>query len=344
MTEDPAPEIKGKPSFSGVIIGILVCLVLGTAAYLTAEIPFISETLRWSPLLVVILLGIAVASVIRIPDAARAGIVFCQKPLLRFAVAFLGFRLSWDHFVELGWQSGVVILGATAVGVTVGWLLGAKVLGNERLGMLLGAGGGICGASAIVAADSVVHGTEDEVAMSLGVITLLGTVGIFLYPLIQNGIALDAVAFGVWSGATLHETAHSVAAGSYVGDFGLDAATIAKIGRVALLAPLVVIMSMFVRKRHMGGDDKVPILPLFVVAFIAFAAWNSLPEGFRLPESALSAIQVVTLFLLTVGMAGVGLATDLRKIAKAGLPVLAVGAVQWVALSVTGLLLILWLL
>lgn len=286
----------------------------------------------------------AIATVAKLPGSVAMGIAFCQKPLLRIAVALLGFRLSWDHFVELGLSTGIVILGATAVGVAVGWLLGVRLLKNANIGMLMGAGGGICGASAIVAADSVIGAKEDEVAVSLGVITLLGTIGIFLYPFLQGLIGLADGAYGVWCGATLHETAHSVAAGSATGDVGLDSATITKIGRVALLAPVVIAISFSLNRKRKDSERRVPMLPLFVIAFLLFATWNSLPEGVRLSEQTLGLIQSATLFLLTVGMAGVGLATDLRKIARTGLPVLGVGLLQWIAVAAVGAGLILWLL
>jgi uncharacterized integral membrane protein (TIGR00698 family) len=160
-----------------------------------------------------------------------------------------------------------------------------------------------------------------------------------LYPLAHLPLGISELTYGVWDGASLHETAHVVAAGYAVGGRAGDVATVVKLARIALLAPIVLGLSVALRGRR-AGRAKVSPVPWFLVAFVVFAAIHS--AGVPSP-AATKAIQWVDLGLLCVGMAGVGLQTSVGELRAAGLRPLAAATLQWLLLSGVTLALAAWL-
>jgi uncharacterized integral membrane protein (TIGR00698 family) len=317
--------------------GLLLSAALASAAFLLAELPFVRDTLHLSALLLVILLGMALRTAMPLPAWAAGGVTVAQKPVLRWAVAGLGFRLSLGEIARIGGPAlGVVVvstLAALAFGVWIGRRLGLE----PRFGALLSVGGGICGASAIVAADSVVQAEKRDAALALGIITLLGTVGIFAYPWIGRAAGMSDLLYGVWDGASLHEMAQVVAAGSGYSREATAIATVVKLARITLLAPVVFSLAWRVRRAASApaagggaGRPNVPLVPWFLVLFVAFAALNS--TGW-LDASLVKQVQRVDLWLLCVGMAGVGLQTSFADIGRAGWAPVAAGAAQWGVLA-----------
>ncbi len=314
-----------------IIPGLAACVVLATAAFLLADQPWIKDTLHLSALLLVIVLGMIVGSTVRLPPALEPGLRLAQRPLLRWAVAGLGFRLSLGELVRIGGPAlGVVVL-STFAALFFGWWVSRRFGIPEKMGLLLGVGGAICGASAVVAADSVVQGEKRDAAISLGVITLLGTIGILVYPLIAAALGMTDFFFGVWDGATLHEMAQVVAAGFGVSDEAARVATVVKLARIALLAPVVLYLGWMLRRRHVAaGTAHVSPAPWFLAAFVIFTAINSLGV---IPKEWVAFIQRADLWLLCVGMAGVGLQIRFGELRAAGVRPLAAGAAQWVFLA-----------
>jgi uncharacterized integral membrane protein (TIGR00698 family) len=246
-------------------------------------------------------------------------------------VAGLGFRLSLGEIARIGGPAVVVVVVSTFAALAFGWWVSRRLGLPEKLGLLLGVGGAICGASAVVAADSVVQGDQRDSALSLGVITLLGTVGIVVYPWIGRALGMDDFTYGLWNGASLHEMAQVVAAGAGYSKPAVEVATVVKLARIALLAPVVFGLAWMLRHEHRAaGRAQVSVVPWFLVLFVVFAAANT--TGW-LPRGVTDALRRADLWLLCVGMAGVGLQTSLADLRAAGLrPVLA-GAAQWVFLA-----------
>jgi len=225
--------------------------------------------------------------------------------------------------------------------VFAGWWIARRLGVPEKLGVLLGVGGGICGASAVVAADTVVQGERRDAAVALGIITLLGTVGILVYPLIARGLGMPEFVYGVWAGASLHEMAQVVAAAFGVSDEAARVATVVKLARISLLAPVVLYLGWSLRHRHRAaGRAKVAPVPWFLVLFVAFAAIHSL--GW-VPAPWLDAVRRADLWLLCVGMAGVGLQTGFSDLRSAGARPILAGVLQWLFLATLSYTLAAWL-
>jgi uncharacterized integral membrane protein (TIGR00698 family) len=320
--------------------GLVVCAALAGAAFGLAELA--KPIVPLSPLLLVIVLGMAVGTALRLPEAWVPGVVVAQRPLLRWAVGLLGLRLSFSQLAGLGGTMLLSVAVATAAALAAGYWLGRAAKLSEAMTALLAAGGAICGASAIVAADSVVESKGEESAAALGVITLWGTVGIFVLPPLGHALGMGDPAYGVFAGATLHEMAQAVAGAQAFSPEAANVATVTKLARICLLAPVVLGLSWWLRRtRGAAGQAKVSLVPWFLVAFVVCAAVRSLAGG-SLPATAWKSVESGVLGILTVGMAGVGLRASLREVAAAGWRPVLVGLGQWAVLLAVALVLVQW--
>ena len=337
-----APRVSDPPArLLPLLPGLAATALLAALALMLADQPWIRNATHVSALLLVILLGMAWRSLLPVPAALEPGVRLAQRPVLRWAVAGLGFRLSLAELVRIGAPALGVVVVSTLGALLFGWWLARRIGVPEKLGLLLGVGGAICGASAVVAADSVVQGEKRDSALALGVITLLGTVGIVLYPLLRHPLGLSDFSYGVWDGASLHEMAQVVAAGFAISDEAARVATVVKLARICLLAPVVLYLGWSLRRGHRAaGQARVAPVPWFLVLFVAFALLNS--SGL-LAKPALEIAKTVDLWLLCVGMAGVGIETSFGDLGRAGFRPIALGAAQWLMLSGVAFALTRWL-
>lgn len=310
--------------------GVALAALLATVAFLLARHPFVRETLHVSALLLVILLGMAWRSLLPVPASVLPGIRVAQRPILRWAVAGLGLKLSLGEILRIGGPALAVVVISTLSTLAFGVWVARRLGMGEKSSILLAVGTSICGASAVIAADSVVQGEKQDSAIALGVITLLGTIGIVVYPILGRSLGMDDFLYGLWNGASLHEMAQVVAAGAGFSQRAVDVATVVKLTRICLLAPIVFGLAWSLRRRGAAGDAKVSLVPWFLVLFVVFAAINS--TGF-VPSRLLDALREIDLWLLCVGMAGVGLQTGFHDLKRAGLAPVAAGAVQWVFIA-----------
>ena len=320
--------------------GLVVSVLLATAAFMLSEQPFVKDALHLSALLLVILVGMAMRSVMALPEWAGPGVRMAQRPVLRWAVAGLGFRLSLAKIASIGGPAVGVVVASTGLALWFGWWVGRKLGLEDRFATLLSVGGGICGASAIVAADSVVQAEKRDSALALGIITLLGTIGIVIYPWIGRAGGMSDFLYGVWDGASLHEMAQVVAAGATFSKEATSVATVVKLTRITLLAPTVFFLAWRVRRQALRAAEtgsvlttasaKVSLVPWFLVVFVLIAALNS--TGW-LPEAFVKQAVRADNWLLCVGMAGVGLQTSFADLGRAGWTPIAAGAAQWLVLA-----------
>jgi uncharacterized integral membrane protein (TIGR00698 family) len=320
--------------------GVLFCIGLAVLAVFVAENPWVKSHLRVSPLLIVILVGMVIASSLTLPATLRPGVAYCQKPVLRLGVALLGIKLSLAQIGQIGASAVAVVLAVTAVGFGVAILVGRWLKMGEKPTLLLATGGSICGASAIVAADSVLQSEGKDAAVSLAVVTFWGTVGILVYPLIETAfLHMTGFSYGVFCGATLHEVAQVVAgAANFAGPDAPHAqlvATVIKLTRVAMLAPMIIGLGWWMRRTQPEATaQRAALVPWFLWAFVALATLRSFAPQIGL-ESTLKSIgdQVVPL-VLSVGMAGVGLHTRLKEVVQAGWAPVVLGLIQWIVMIV----------
>jgi uncharacterized integral membrane protein (TIGR00698 family) len=308
--------------------GLLLASAVAVAAYALRQLPGLAT---FSPLILAIVIGIAFHNLIGTPTAAKAGVTFSMRRLLRIAIILLGLQLTITQVIEVGGR-GIGIIAATLVATFAFTVWMGRLLGVERkLAQLIAAGTSICGASAVIATNTVTNARDEDVAYAVACVTVFGSVAMFTYPLLPGLLNLDPHAFGLWSGASIHEIAQVVAAafqdGQKSGEFG----TIAKLSRVMLLAPVVITLGLTARGTDKGDQSSArPPMPWFVLGFVALVGVNSL---ISIPAEAKMWIVAVTTFLLTIALAAMGLETDIRKLLAKGIRPALLGALAFLFIA-----------
>ncbi|AMQ22485.1 YeiH family protein [Geobacillus sp. JS12] len=272
---------------------------------------------RVGPLACAILLAVVYRQLFGYPEALRPGIQFVSKYLLRLAIILFGLKLNVNVLIHQGWglviRDAAVIVFAIFMTIWVGNMLKA----SPSLSLLLGIGTGVCGAAAIAAVSPILKSNDEETAISVGMIALVGTVFSIAYTLIRPVLPISSFHYGIWSGMSLHEIAHVALAGAPAGQDALAMALLAKLGRVLWLVPLSFVLIYWRRKKDDGqeeGDTKVEF-PWFLLGFIMMSLLGSYVLGNAIPvsQNVLRYISSFTSFLLTAAMVGLGLNVDLRK-------------------------------
>lgn len=305
-----------RPRHYGIWPGIALTAAIAGAAYGLRQIPFVGVL---SPMILAIMIGIGFHNLIGTPVRAREGVVFAMRRVLRAAIVLLGLQLTAAQVAEVG-ASGLAVIALTlaATFLFTTWL--GRLMGVERgLAELIAAGTSICGASAVIATNTVTRAPDEDVAYAVACVTVFGSVAMFLYPLLPQVLNLAPHAYGLWAGASIHEIAQVVAAayqdGPAAGDFG----TVAKLSRVMLLAPVVIVLGLMATRRaarhgHGAGRARPP-MPWFVLGFLGMVAVNSVVT---MPAELKSVIVLVTTFLLSMALAAMGLEADIGKLRAKG--------------------------
>jgi uncharacterized integral membrane protein (TIGR00698 family) len=316
---------------SAVLPGLALTAGIAGLAFALRQLPGVGVL---SPLILAILLGMGFHNLIGTPRRAKPGVTFSLRRILRFAIILLGLQLTAAQVISVG-GAGIGIIGATLVG-TFGFTvwLGRRLGVDGKLAQLIAAGTSICGASAVIASNTAIEGSDEDVAYAVACVTIFGSLSMVLYPLAPALLHLDAHRYGLWTGASIHEIAQVVAAafqnGKEAGDFG----TIAKLSRVTLLAPVVLALGWFAARRRgataQGVARNSAPMPYFVLGFVALILINSLDI---LPPAIKTGSVPVTNFLLSIALAAMGLETDIRKLKAKGLRPLLLGAGAWLFVS-----------
>lgn len=323
--------------FAGIWPGLMLTALIATAAYGARQLPYVNT---FSALILAILIGMAFHNLIGTPARAREGVVFSMRRILRFAIILLGLQLTAQQIAEVGVSGvAVIVLTLTATFVFTTWAGG--LLGvDKKLTQLIAAGTSICGASAVIATNTVTEAPDEDVAYAVACVTIFGSVAMFAYPLLPGLLHMDPRAYGLWSGASIHEIAQVIAAtfqdGTSAGEFG----TIAKLSRVAMLAPVVITLGLLAsRNRGHGAQTsrKRAPMPWFVLGFVALVIVNSLVT---IPAGTKGIIVAVTTFLLSMALAAMGLETDINKLYAKGLRPLLLGAIAFIFIAGFSLMLV----
>lgn len=320
------------PRLSPLLPGLALTGALAGLAFGLRLIPGMGVL---SPLILAILLGVALRNVLGLPDWAAPGMRFALQRLLRWGVVALGLQLTLGQVVEVG--AGGLLTLVLALGATFGFTLWlGRLLGvAPGLTRLIATGTSVCGATAVIAANAVVGAEDEDAAYAIATVTIFGTLAMLAFPLI--GAGMEPRAFGLWTGAAIHEVAQVVAAGTQAGPQALAFATIAKLTRVALLAPVVLILARSLRRPGQARGARPPF-PGFVLGFLAMVALAS--TGWLPPSVTGDLARPLAQGLLALGMAAMGLQTDLARLATRGLAPLALGGLASVFLAAVALALV----
>lgn len=311
--------------------GLLLTTAIAAAASVLHLLPGLKVL---SPLILAVAIGILFRNVWGAAHACLPGQSFVLRRLLRLAIMLLGYQVSVGQILSLGVGGLVVVFVTTPAAFLFIRFLGVRAGLDPRLATLLASGTSICGASAIVAANSVVGAPEEDVAYAIASVTLFGTLAMFLYPALAPLLGLKGATYGLWAGSSIHEVAQAVAAAFQGGEAAGHAGVVAKLLRVALLAPLVMLLAL-TRHRNAG---PAPI-PWYLLGFAGVIALNSLAPP---PPAIAHGLAAVTSFLMTMALAAMGLATNLHVLLRRGFTPMAVAGAGGLFMSAAALALIWW--
>ena len=229
------------------------------------------------PLVLCVALGIALANLAPVPDGGPAGLTVAAGPVLKLGVVLLGLDLVFPDILALGVRALARRRRGRRDHVLRDAWAGRRLGISDNLSLLVATGFSICGVSAIAAANGVIDADEDEVAFSVALVTLCGTLAIVTLPPLRGLLGLDDEQFGAWVGASVHDVAQVVATSSTAGSVALATAIVVKLTRVMLLAPLIAGIALRHRRTaHGRGATRPPLVPPFIVAFVGMVVVASL--------------------------------------------------------------------
>lgn len=313
--------------------GTLTAIILGIAAQ------FLSDQYGAPAMLMALLLGLAFHFLAE-DGRCVPGIDFTAREVLRIGVALLGARISLELVAGLGLEVIALVVSGAALTIGVG-LAGARLLGRGwRLALLTGGSVAICGASAAMAISAVLprnDHSERNLLFTVLAVTVLSTLAMVVYPLVIRAAGLSDTAIGVFLGATIHDVAQVVGAGFSVSETAGETATLVKLIRVTMLAPVVLIFALAIKAAGAvsPGGARPPLMPGFVLAFLILAGLNS---AGAIPARLSELLGDLSRWALLVAIAAVGMKASLRRILDVGGPaiVLIVAETLFLAAFVLG--------
>lgn len=327
-----------KTNTSSLFPGIAVSVMVAATAQ------FLSEHYATPAMLLALLLGIAV-SFLGEEERTMPGIGFSARTLLRLGVALLGVRISVALMAALGWKLIALVIGGVVLTILFG-LSVARLFGHKWRFALLTAGSvAICGASAAMAISAILpkdDRSEERLIFTVMGVTVLSTIAMILYPIIAQWLALSDRAAGMFLGGTIHDVAQVVGAGFSMSQEVGDMATLVKLFRVAMLAPVVLVAALMIRAfaEAEPTGPRPPLLPGFVLGFLVLATLNSLG---LIPAALADMLSQASRWLLLIAIAAVGMKSNLRQILAVGGAAIALIVIETIFIAVlilTGLTLL----
>ncbi|ACZ21050.1 predicted membrane protein [Sanguibacter keddieii DSM 10542] len=343
------------PGLSRALPGLLLVAVAAAASLVLAPAITSLTGVVASPLVVALVAGALLGSLRAVPGVAWAGVGWARTHVLRAGVVLLGLQLSLGQLVGLGWRGLLVVLATVVCTFAVTLRVGQALRVDALTRLYVATGFSICGAAAIAAMSGTVgartttgpsaaRADSDAVGTALALVTLYGTLAVLVLPWFVRTLGLTDAQAGLLVGASVQEVGQVVAAAGGVSAAALAAATVAKLARVVLLAPLTAAVAARDRSRVRAGSaaapgapagDPVgpegarrsvaPLVPGFVLAFLVAVLVRS--SGL-VPDGLLSAAQALQQVLLTAAMVALGAGVDLPRLVRSGGRPLVLGAVS----------------
>jgi uncharacterized integral membrane protein (TIGR00698 family) len=296
-----------------LVPGLMIALLIAMASQ------FISEHYGAPAMLLALLFGISLNFLADHPECS-GGISFGARNVLRLGVALLGLRISFDMIWTLGWPVVGLVVSMVPLTIVFG-LLVSRLFGFKFRFAFLSAGAvAICGASAAIAIAAILPKdakSEDRLVFTVVGVTLLSTVAMITYPILSQYLGFSDQMAGIYLGATIHDVAQVVGAGFSISPEAGETATLVKLLRVAMLAPVIVVASLLLRGKtdRVSDTERPPIIPLFVMGFLGLATLNSV---MTLPDALLIFFANGSQWLLLTAIAAVGLKTKPAEVLKVG--------------------------
>ena len=345
------PGACDTPTFYNGTVPRLVALAktYGPGLVFVGVVTFVGFVIHWnfetiSPLVAALVLGVLIGNIISVPKTLIPGQKFAAKKVLRFGIVLLGSQLALKQVVDLGGRELIVVVGVVALTFLGTLWLGPRLGVSKSLSLLIATGFSICGASAVAAMEGVVEADEEEVTYAIALVTLCGSLAIVLLPLLRNVLGLsDPQLFGSWVGASVHDVAQVIATSSTGGDSAVQSATVVKLSRVVLLAPLVACVSIWVHRSSSGlvaktkktDKKQVSVVPLFVVGFLVMIAVRTTGV---IPDNWLTRLKTIEQVCLASALVGLGSDVRIAKLIKVGGRPLLLALISWFGIAAVSLI------
>ena len=293
-----------------------------------------------SEVTVAILIGLVVGRVPAVRSALfQPGLKLAAERILRLGIILLGAKLSVGQIAAIGLPAALIIVVTMAAGLSIVLGLSRLAAVDGRLAVLLAVGAAVCGNTAVVATSPVIGARTRDTAYAVATVTLFGTIAVFAYPLIGHTARLGDAVFGLWAGIAINDTSQVVAASAAYSPGAFEVATVVKLIRNALMAPLLLAIAWtWNRRTGAAGDTRAGLrraVPLFVLGFLALSALRSagLIDG-----GAATTLESIARSLILVALAAVGLNVKLEELRAVGPRPLLVGLGAAVLVGATTIL------
>ena len=292
-----------------------------------------------SPLFLALLAGLIFSNFTRLVAKVKPLLDFASKYLLRLGVALLGFQITFHKFADIGVKGFIAILF-----IVIFTFLSIRKLApyfgiSPELALLIAGGFSICGATAVTAIGASKKSRSEDVSYAVGIVTLCGTLSIFVIPPIAKALHLSHRLSGAWIGAAVHDIGQVVAAASVIGGTTLSYAVISKLARVVLLAPMLVAINLKSSDRE-GSRSKfslTTLLPPFILGFIALTILNN---EVHLSSHLINLLINISKALLSAGLFAMAAKVRWREIRSIGHKPLLFGLSAWIIFGGISLLVI----
>lgn len=336
-SSEPAKKTEKKKAWPGMLV-VLVIAACGYWISSRATATGASYGGFTDPVLLSMVAGVLAGNLIR-DGRFLAGAGWASRTILPAGIVLLGARMDFFEALKIGLPG--LALSVVVVGMSIALMLviGGRLGVEPRLSCLLGVGTGICGGTAIVAIAPLLKTKERDVMIGVGLVTLAGLVAMLILPALALTLGFSSVQFGMLAGLTIQQTPQAIAAGFAFGEEAGHIATVAKLTRVCLLAPVAAVIAWVITSES-GGEAKTGVggnwfrfLPKFALGFLLLAAVRSLG---LIPEIGLTwgnliggdpravvfdttnILKWTASFFLCVGMAGVGYQTRFSQLSGFG--------------------------
>ena len=324
-------------------LGLLLSALVAAAGMGAADLPALRDS-GLGALTLAIVIGMVVGNLAGprwLPHVAP-GVDFARSSLLRAGIVLYGFRITFGQILAVGWVGLLLDMVMVASTLGLAWVLGRHVFHLDReTTLLVGTGSAICGAAAVMGAEPVVRAPAHKVSIAVATVVVFGTLSMFVYPLLSHLPGLDAHAYGLYVGSSIHEVAQVVVAGHAVGEQAAATAVIEKMLRVMLLAPVLLVMGAWLaglRRQEAGEGAAEPAsrrvtVPWFVLAFMGVAGLHTLNW---LSPREVALLDGLDTFVLAMAMAALGLRTHVSAVRQTGVRPLLLAASLWIYLMAGG--------
>ena len=324
------------------ILGVAICFaVAGLSVLLEKLIP--GELLGAS--IIALFMGTIINSFFH-PAWMKPALKFTSKKVLKGAIILLGASLSVNTILSVGKMTFFVMIFTFAMCFGGGYFI-RKLFGlNWKLSNLISAGTGICGGSAVAAIAPVIDADDKDIAFAMSSTFLFDMIMIALYPLMGKALGMSDIAYGIWAGTSVNDTASVVASGYAFSEVAGDFATMVKLTRTIAIIPTVLVFAYIgtrIKQKEMkeaNNGQKVnllKIIPWFIGGFLLLAILNSV--GF-IPVAISGILKKTSKFLMVSALAAIGLGTSITDFKKAGLAPMFYGITIDTLVTLTALIVI----